>query len=331
MKQFDIAAIRAAAERLSGYIIRTPIIESPMLDEACGCNVYVKAEPLQRTGSFKIRGALNKMLSLNAEELSRGVITFSAGNHGQGVAAGAKFIGCPAVIVLPKTAAEIKIESCRWWGAEIVLYDPQTEDREIVTRHIMKERGLTFISPFDDYDVMAGQGTAGLEICEQLEARGVVPDAILVNCSGGGLSSGVITAVKAVWPNVRAYIVEPAGYEKMALSLVSGVPEKNSSVPKTVMDAIAGPVAGTKPLSVLLRHDVKALSVNDDEALCAVATAFRLLKLVVEPGGAASLGALLARKADLVGKNVVVICSGGNVDAGVYTRAIVGSTGGNNS
>ncbi|WP_042878913.1 threonine ammonia-lyase [Cupriavidus necator] len=324
MEDFDIQHIQAAAERLSGYITRTPIIESPMLDAACGCNVYVKAESLQRTGSFKIRGALNKMLSLDADSLGRGVVTYSAGNHGQGVAAGARLIGCPAVIVLPTTAAAIKIESCRWWGAEIVLYDPDTQEREQVARQLMEARGLTFIPPFDDYDIMAGQGSAGLEICEQLEARGVAPDAILVNCSGGGLASGVITAVKSRWPRIEAHIVEPAGFEKMARSLASGVPQRNDPVPKTVMDGIAGPVAGTRPLHVLLRHEVKGLGVNDEEALRAVSTAFRLLKLVVEPGGAASLAALLENKADLAGKTVVAICSGGNVDPGVYARALAG-------
>nr|WP_255640182.1 pyridoxal-phosphate dependent enzyme [Cupriavidus sp. EM10] len=158
--------------------------------------------------------------------------------------------------MLPNTAPAIKIESCRWWGAEIVLYDPQTQDRAEVAAEIVEKRGMTFVSPFDDFDVMAGQGTAGLEICEQMVERDLHLDAVVVNCSGGGLSSGVITAVRDRFPDAACYIVEPQGFEKMARSFTTKAPEKNSSVPNTVMDAIAGPVAGTKPLSVLLRHPV---------------------------------------------------------------------------
>lgn len=325
MERFDITDIELAATRLSAYITQTPVISSPMLDEACGCHVYVKAESLQRTGSFKIRGALNKMLSLSESSLHRGVVTYSAGNHGQGVAAGAKLIGCPAVIVLPHSAPSIKVDSCRWWGAEIVLYDSHTQDREIVAREIIEERGMTFIPPFDDLDVMAGQGTVGLEMCQQLEERRVALDAVLVNCSGGGLSSGVIAAIKARYPDVECYIVEPQGFEKMARSLASRSVERNCTAPTTIMDAISGPVVGAKPLSVLLQHHVTSISVNDSEAMLAVSTAFRFLKLVVEPGGAASLAAVLARKVDLAGKNVAIVCSGGNVDPPVYARALVGN------
>lgn len=327
MMNFDIGDIREAADRIGRHIVRTPLLNTPMLDEAAGCSVFVKAEPLQLTGSFKVRGALNKILSLNAQSLARGVVTYSAGNHGQGLAAGAKLVGCPAVIVLPKTAPAIKIDSCRWWGAEIVLYDPQTQDRAEVAAEIVEQCGMTFVSPFDDFDVMAGQGTAGLEICEQMVERDLHLDAVVVNCSGGGLSSGVITAVRNQFPRAECYIVEPEGFEKMARSFASGSPEKNATVPNTIMDAISGPVAGTKPLSVLLRHPVRGVSVNDDEALSAVATAFRVLKLVVEPGGAAGLAAVLTKKMNLAGKNVAVLCSGGNVDPAVYARALVGQQG----
>lgn len=325
VERFDIRCIEQAATRLSGYVTRTPVINSPMLDAACGCHVYVKAESLQRTGSFKVRGALNKVLSLDVASLRKGVVTYSAGNHGQGVAAGAKLIGCPAVIVLPSSAPSIKIENCKWWGAEVVLYDPATEDRAVVAQQIVDERGMTFIPPFDDLDVMAGQGTVGLELCQQMEERGVALDAILVNCSGGGLSSGVITAIRAKYPGARCYVVEPQGFDKMARSFISKVAERNVTTPSTVMDAISGPVVGAAPLSVLLRHQVMGLCVSDADAMLAVSTAFRFLKLVVEPGGAASLAALLARKVDLAGMNVGVICSGGNVDPAVYARALTGN------
>ncbi|WP_224788837.1 threonine ammonia-lyase [Pandoraea terrae] len=317
--------IRQAADRLGGSIVRTPVLASPMLDAAAGCRVFVKAEPLQLTGSFKIRGAMNKMLTLGAERLRRGVITYSAGNHGQGVAAGARLLGCPAVIVLPDTAPAIKVENCRWWGAEIVFYSPDTQDRETVTVAIARERGMTFIPPFDDIDVMAGQGTLGLELVEQLAKRNVVPDVVLVNCSGGGLASGVITAIKHAFAHTQCYVVEPTGFEKMGRSLRSGRPEHNPTVPKTLMDAISGPVVGALPLRTLLTHDVRGISVTDDEALQAVAHAFRWLKLVVEPGGAAGLAAVLARKVALDGKRVALVCSGGNVDPAVYARALTHS------
>lgn len=327
MNEFNISDIRRAADRLHGHIVRTPLLSSPMLDERAACRVFVKAEPLQRTGAFKFRGALNKLLSMDEATRSRGVVAFSAGNHGHAVAAAAHAVGCPAVIVLPNNAAKVKVENCRWWGAEIVIYDPEKEDRVEVSRALVESRGMTLISPFDDFDIMAGQGTCGLEMCEQLDELGVRPDAVLVNCSGGGLSAGVTEAVKHAFPQAEVFVVEPVGYEKMARSLVSGVPEKNASVPKTLLDGISGPVAGARPLAVLRRHGVKALSVTDEAALEAMAASFRFLKLVVEPGGAAALAAVLLGQAPLAGKNVAVVASGGNVDADVFVRAIAGGTG----
>jgi threonine dehydratase len=322
MSKFGISDIRSAAERLRGRVVRTPLLESPMLSEHAGCRLFVKAEPLQRTGAFKFRGALNKLLSMDEAARRRGVVTFSAGNHGHAVAAAAHALGCPAVIVLPDNAARIKVESCRRWGADIVVYDPESQDRVEVARSLAEPRGLTLVHPFDDVDVMAGQGTCGLEMCEQLNELGVCPDAVLASCSGGGLSSGIAEAAKHAFPEVDVYVVEPAGYEKMARSLVSGLAQKLSSVPRTLLDGISGPAAGDRPLAVLRRHGAKALSITDDEALDAMAAAFRQLKVVIEPGGAAALAAVLSRKADFTGKNVAVIASGGNVDPDVFMRAL---------
>lgn len=323
MENFDFSDIRRAAQRLQGHIVRTPLLSSPMLDAAAGCNLFVKAESLQRTGAFKFRGALNKLLTLTEDERAQGILAFSSGNHGHAVAAAAHHVGCTAVIVLPKGAAKIKVENCRWWGAEIVFFDPETENREAVGRRVAEERGgLTVVPPFDDYAIIAGQGTCGIEICEQMQERNIRPDAVLINSSGGGLSSGVTAAVKAICPEADCYIVEPVGFEKMARSLEIGSPQANPSVPKSIMDAITGPIAGTRTFSVLRQHAVKPLSVSDEEALVAMEAAFRMLKLVVEPGGAASLAAVLHRKADFAGKNVVVVCSGGNVDPEVFVRAI---------
>jgi len=322
MSEFDIEAIRQAASRLRGRVVRTPLLESPMLSERAGCRLFVKAEPLQLTGSFKIRGALNKILSMDEPARRAGIVAFSAGNHGQGVAAAARAVNCPAVIVMPDTAPRIKVDNCRWWGAEVVTYDPQTQDRVEVAQGIARPRGMTVVPPFDDYDIMAGQGTCGLEIVEQLNELRVAPDAVVINCSGGGLASGVAEAIKDAFPATEILIAEVLGYEKVARSLATGIPQSNPSVPKTILDGIAGPTAGAKTVEVLRRHQARGLGVSDDEGLAGVATAFKLLKLVVEPGGAAALGAVLAGKADVAGKNVVVIASGGNVDPSVFSQAL---------
>ena len=274
-----------------------------MLDELAGARVFVKAEPLQKTGSFKIRGALNKILSTPEEKRKSGFVAFSSGNHGQAVAAGARMVGAPAVIVMPKDAPSIKIESCRWWGAEVIFFDRLTDDREAMGRKIEDERGMTLVPPFDDPDVMSGQGTMGLEIVEQLREAGATPDALLVNCSGGGLASGVITAVKHAFPGTRCYTVEPAGFDKMARSLKAGAPQKNERLTGSIMDALMAPAPGKLTLATLRESGVEGVSATDEEALDAMAAAFRTLKLVVEPGGAAALGALLAGKVDLSGQD----------------------------
>jgi threonine dehydratase len=322
MTAIDIASIHQAAGRLAGRIVRTPLLNSAMLDELAGCRVFVKAEPLQKTGSFKIRGALNKILATPEEKQKNGFVAFSSGNHGQAVAAGARMVGAPAVIVMPKDAPAIKIESCRWWGAEVIFFDRTTDDREAMGRKIEGERGMTLVPPFDDPDVMSGQGTMGLEIVDELREAGIEPDALLVNCSGGGLASGVTTAVKDALPDTQCYTVEPAGFDKMARSLIAGTPQKNERLTGSIMDALMAQAPGRLTLATLRENAVKGLSATDDEALEAMAAAFRTLKLVVEPGGAAALGALLAGKVDLAGKTVVVVCSGGNVDPAMFARAL---------
>ncbi len=322
---FNIGEIRSAAARITGRVVRTPVLASPMLDEAAGARVFVKAESLQLTGSFKIRGALNKVLGMSDEERRSGVAAYSAGNHAAAVAAAARIVGCPAVIVVPNTAPKIKVDNCLWWGAEVVFYDAATQDRVQVTQEIAEQRGMTIISPFDDYQVMGGAGTVGLEFSEQLQGMGERPDAVVVNCSGGGLASGVIEAMEQAFPGIEKYIVEPAGYDKMARSLAIGKVCSNPAVRHTIMDGISGPIAGEKPLEVLRKYSVQGLTVNDDEALNAVAEAYRTLKIVVEPGGAASLAAVLHKGAYFQGKTVAVVCSGGNVDPSTFARAIQGS------
>jgi threonine dehydratase len=322
MTAIDIDSIRRAAGRIGGGIVRTPLLNAAMLDELAGCRVFVKAEPLQKTGSFKIRGALSKILSVPEAKRKSGFVAFSSGNHGQGVAAAARMVGAPSVIVMPKDAPAIKVESCKWWGAEVVLFDRTTDDREAIGRRLESERGMTLVPPFDDPDVMSGQGTMGLEIVEQLREAGAEPDALLVNCSGGGLASGVVTAVGDTFPDTAFYTVEPAGFDKMARSLASGETKKNERLTGSIMDALMAPAPGRLTLATLRANGAKGLSATDDEALDAMAVAFRTLKLVVEPGGAAALAALLAGKADLKDRTVVVVCSGGNVDPGMFARAL---------
>jgi threonine dehydratase len=322
MSAIDIASIRRAAGRIAGLTVRTPLLSSAMLDELAGCRVFVKAEPLQKTGSFKLRGALSKILSVPEGRRRSGFIAFSSGNHGQGVAAGARMVGAPSVIVMPKDAPTIKIENCKWWGAEVVLFDRTTDDREAIGRRIESERGMTLVPPFDDPEVMSGQGTMGLEIVEQMREAGAEPDALLVNCSGGGLASGVTTAVRDAFPDTAFYTVEPAGFDKMARSLASGEPQRNERLTGSIMDALMAQAPGRLTLATLKANGVKGLAATDDEALTAMAAAFRTLKLVVEPGGAAALAALLAGKADLEGRTVVVVCSGGNVDPAMFARAL---------
>lgn len=322
MSTFSIDDIRAARTRISAHTVRTPVLSSPMLDKLLGCEIFVKAESLQKTGSFKFRGALNKLSQLSVEERKRGVVAFSSGNHGHGVAAAAAKVGTSAVIVLPTNAAPAKVEACRWWGAEIVMYDQATQKREDVARPYFEDRRMTLISPFDDHQIMAGQGTAGLELCEQMEELGLTLDAVVTPSSGGGLSSGVMTAVRFSFPLVECFVSEPAGYDKMARSLALGSRTSNDHEARTVMDALIGRLVGERTFPVLKSLGAQAVSVSDAEVLEAVYAAFRYFKLVVEPGGAAALAAVLTGRIKLPGKRIAVLCSGGNIEDGLFSDVI---------
>lgn len=320
---FGIDTIRAAAERIDGRVRRTPLLSSPVLDELAGAEVLVKAESLQVTGSFKLRGALNALLTLNDGEREAGVVAFSTGNHGQAVAAAATMTGSRATIVMPADAPRVKVDGCRWWGAEVVFYDPATEDREEVGARLVDERGAHLVHPFDDVRVMSGQGTVGLEIVDQLGGEGgTTPDAIVVPCSGGGLSSGVVEAVRSAYPGVAPFVVERDGYDKMARSLASGRVERVPASSGVFLDAIGAPNVGQHTLAALTRHDVTPLTVTDDDARVAMREAFRTLKLVLEPGASAALAALLAQRDRFAGQTVVVVASGGNVDASVFAEVL---------
>jgi threonine dehydratase len=319
----DIAAIRAAADRLSGAAVRTPLLESELLNAAAGRRVLVKAECLQRTGSFKFRGAWSRLSALAPAERARGVIAYSSGNHAQGVALAAKLLGMRAVIVMPADAPRLKIDNTRALGAETVLYDRAGgEDRDAIGAAIAQRDGLTLVKPFDDPWVIAGQGTCGLEIADQASAAGVTRADVLVCCGGGGLTAGVALALEAEAPGLRARPAEPAGFDDTARSLAAGARVANDRPSGSICDAIVTPTPGAITFPILRRLCGPGLVVTDDEALAAMAAAFLRLKIVLEPGGAVALAAALSRADDIEGEAVIVVASGGNVDPAMFARAL---------
>jgi threonine dehydratase len=317
-----IADVEAAAKRLAGIAIRTPLVHSPVLDQRLGARVFLKCETLQRTGSFKFRGAYNKISSIAPDRKANGVVAYSSGNHAQGVAHAAALCGMPAVIVMPSDAPRAKRERTAALGAEIVLYDRDKEDRAAIARRITGERGAVLVPPFDDPLIIAGQGTAGREICEDLAALGVTPDIAVVGASGGGLIAGIALAMKARVPAVKFYSAEPAGFDDTLRSFASGKREKNARMSGTICDALMTDMPGVVTWEINKRLVGEGVVATDEEVGRAVGFAFRELKLVVEPGGAIGLAALLAGKLDIKGKTVVAVLSGGNVDAEMFQRLI---------
>ena len=316
------ADVDAAAKKLAGVAIRTPLVNSPVLDQLLGARVFLKAETLQRTGSFKFRGAYNKISSIPPERKANGVVAYSSGNHAQGVAHAAALCNMPAVIVMPSDAPQAKHERTAALGAEVVLYDRDTEDRAAIARDIAQKRGAVLVPPFDDPYVIAGQGTAGREICEDLEKLGVTPDVAVVGASGGGLIAGIALAMKARVPGVKFYSAEPEGFDDTLRSFKSGQREVNPRMSGTICDALMTSTPGVITWEINRKLVGEGVSASDAEVGRAVAFAFRELKLVVEPGGAIGLAALLAGKLDIKGKVVVAVLSGGNVDAELFHRLI---------
>jgi threonine dehydratase len=313
-----------AAGRLQGLAVTTPLLRHDALDAATGAKVFVKAECLQRTGSFKFRGAYNRISRLTADELRRGVVAFSSGNHAQGVAAAAALMKTPAVIVMPSDAPRAKIEGTRALGGEVIVYDRWTESREDIGAKISRERGAVLVPPFEDFYVIAGQGTVGLEAAAQLKASGQTAGVLLAPASGGGLVAGIGLAFDALSPATKLYAVEPDGYDDHARSLEAGHPVSVKSAKPSLLDALMSPAPGEMTFALSKNRLAGALAVSDEEALAAMAFAFRHLKIVLEPGGAAALAAVVAGKLDLAGQTVVVVASGGNVDADTFRRALGG-------
>jgi threonine dehydratase len=316
------ADIDAAARVLAGVAVRTPLLSPPVLSEVLGARVFVKPEVLQRTGSFKFRGAYNKLSSIPESTRANGVVAFSSGNHAQGVAHAAQLLKMHATIVMPLDAPVAKRERTKAYGAEVVLYDRDKEDREAIAREIAGKRGATVVPPYDDPLVIAGQGTVGREIAEDLQALGIAPDVVVVPASGGGLIAGVSTAIKARFPQAQMIVAEPAGFDDHARSLRAGRREAHDAKGRTICDALMASIPGEITFAVNSQLLSGAMSASDEEVGRAVGLAFRELKLVVEPGGAVGLAALLAGRLDIAGKTVVIVLSGGNVDADLYAKLI---------
>jgi threonine dehydratase len=314
--------VRAAASLLRGHAIRTPLLEARLLNEELGCRLLVKAECLQRTGSFKFRGAFNAISRLPDAARDCGVVAFSSGNHAQGVAAAAQALGVRATIVMPEDAPAMKIANTRAYGARIVLYNRLKDDRAAIAQALADKEGLAFVHPYDDPDVMAGQGTVGLELMEQAADLGATVDAVLAPASGGGLVGGVALAVKAERPEAEVWTTEPEGYDDHALSFAAGKPVAIQIGKPSLADALLAPQPGAITFAVNQRLLAGSLVVSDREAQQAMAAAFRHLKLVLEPGGAVALAAVLSGKLPVRGRTIAVVGSGGNVDAEVYRAAL---------
>jgi len=309
----SVEDIRKAAGRIEGHAVRTPLIESPLLNERAGGRVFVKAECLQMAGAFKFRGAYNRLSAFTDEEKAAGVLAFSSGNHAQGVALAAQMLGIKAIIIMPEDAPQLKVDGTRGYGAEVVFYDRYNEDREEVAAKVAGDTGMVVVPPYNNEYIMAGQGTVGLEIIEDLAAKGVNPDQALINCGGGGLASGVFTALYDAYPSLNGYAVEPEEFDDVKRSLESGKIETVDFNARSICDALLTPSAGSLTFPILKGNNVNGLTVTDEEAKVAVGYAAKTLKLVGEPGGIVSLAAILAGKVDTRGKNTVCIISGGNI------------------
>ncbi|WP_371349035.1 threonine/serine dehydratase [Ancylobacter sp. IITR112] len=312
----------SAAERLAGVAVRTPLLSSPRLDALTGGRVFLKPEVLQRTGSFKFRGAYNRISRIPEGERAGGVVACSSGNHAQGVAAAATLMGMSSVIVMPKDAPAMKKARTIAFGGEVVEYDRETDDRDAIAGEIARARGAVFVPPYDDFHIIAGQGTVGLEIAEDLAARGLAPDLVLANASGGGLVSGIALAVKHHFPEVQVMTAEPAGFDDHARSFRSGGRERNNQATGSFCDALLAATPGRLTFEISSRLVGAGVSATDEEVARAVAFAFEEFKLVVEPGGAVTLAAVLAGRVDLKDKLAVLVLSGGNVDAATFARCL---------
>ncbi|WP_293959921.1 threonine/serine dehydratase [Sneathiella sp.] len=312
-------SVRNAATRLRGIALRTPLLESRALNEKLGGRLFLKCETLQHTGSFKFRGAYNTLSRLNAAQKAAGVIAYSSGNHAQGVALSAKMLGIPATILMPADSPKIKLANTREYGATVVTYDRTGESREEIGEKIARDQNLTLIKPYDNYFVISGQGTVGVEIAEQLEARKFHADICVAPAGGGGLIAGTSLALRELSRTTKTYSAEPEFFDDTARSLTLGKPVSNDAGHKSICDAIVTPTPGKITFGINRLTLSGGLVVSDEETKAAMRAAFHYFKCVIEPGGAVALAALLAGKLDVQGKIAVAVASGGNVDPSLYS------------
>jgi threonine dehydratase len=316
--------VRAAAARLAGRVLRTPLLRHRLLDEITGATVLVKPEPLQRTGSFKLRGATNAALLMEPAARRGGIVTHSSGNHGQACAAAAHMLGMRATIAMPSDAPAIKVEATRRWGAEIIPFDRHGVDRDALAETLAAERGATIIPPFDHPHVIAGQGTVALELIEDAQALGLALDAFAVCTGGGGLTAGCVLALEALAPKAEAYAVEPEGWDDTARSLAAGRRIPVATPGSGLCDALLSRQPGALTFAINHRHLAGGVVVSEAEVFRAMRFAFEHLKVVAEPGGAVALAAVLAGKVAAKGGVIGVVISGGNADPAIFARALAG-------
>lgn len=316
------ADIEAAAERLRGHAAVTPLLENAALNKRAGGRVLIKPENLQRTGSFKFRGAFSRMSRLTPDELRRGVAAYSSGNHAQGVPAAGAVLGAPTAIVMPADSPTVKVEGARRLGAEVIFYDRWTQKREEIGARLAADRGMILVPPYEHPDVIAGQGTAGLEMARQAEAVGAKLESVLVCTGGGGLTAGVALAMEALSPDTAVYSVEPVGFDDTRRSLEAGERLSNDPAARSICDALLAPEPGRLTFSINGRLLRGGLVVTDAEVAAAMRYAFANLKLVLEPGGAVTLAAVLSGKLTTQGRTIGIVCSGGNVDPALFARVL---------
>ena len=317
-----ISNIRRAATRLRGVAVKTPILQNRYLNEQVGATVYMKLESLQHIGAFKFRGAYNRLCQLDESQRALGVVAFSSGNHAQGIALAAKLLGIKASIVMPTDAPILKLEGTERLGATILPYDRATESREDIAANIAASTGATLVPAFEDLDVIAGQGTCGLEIMEQLAALDMVADHVLTPCGGGGWLAGTSTAVKAISAATKVYGVEQENYDDHLLSKRTGERVKVDGTMPTMCDALMATTPGEITWSINSKTVDDFLVVSEDNIAHAISYAFRYLKLIVEPGGVVALAALLANKLEVKDKTVAIVLSGGNIDRNTFLRCL---------
>ena len=318
----EFADIEAAAGRIAGVAIRTPLLESPALNERMGARILIKPETLQRVGAFKFRGAYNRLSQLTADEMTRGVVAFSSGNHAQGVALAARLLDTPAVIAIPSDAPGVKVAATRGYGAQIRFYDRASEDREAIAADLARQRGAIIVPAFDDPHVIAGQGTVGLEIADQARALGASLDLVIGPIGGGGLMSGIGMAMRARQPTARIVGVEPEGFDDTRRSLAAGARTGAPPCARSLCDALEAPMPGRLTFPILQRTLSAVVTVSDAEVAEAMRYAFDVLKLVVEPGGSVALAALLAGKLQVEAQTAAIVLSGGNVDPELFRRVL---------